>query len=152
MGLDNIPKIYRCMAEGLNPVTGDFGATCDALLKSGECPHKRDLKKHDPNLVGVTGFLGTPCWYRGKYGNYLLELIEERPPHDFYGDLDSGISIDGCHELADWMEKFLPEVIHKVYTLDEFKDVDDRTIDDWKYAIWWLRWVADNCDGSDTWY
>jgi len=28
---------------------------------------------------------------------------------------------------------------------------DDRT-DDAKYAIWYLRWVAKDCDGMDAWY
>ena len=51
---------------------------------------------------------GTDCWYRGKYGNYLLSIIdadanqygESGWGYDFYGngfgDGEEGISVDDC--------------------------------------------------------
>lgn len=163
MGLDNIPRNYPCKTQGtavleprINRETGepvtdpDTGETmttinCQATQACGGCPWKNAYEKSNLSGGAVSGIFGTDCWYRGKYGNYLLEelgLYDETEAITFYGDnIDATEkSSAACIRTAEAMEdaledQFVPEIATEV-----------------RYAAWWLRWVAEEADGSVCWY
>jgi len=168
MGLDNIPKNYPCRAKGTavmvvrkdnegNDMLDDDGTPltfvdCQATQAVGGCPWlvavSRDLGGDTAGRVG--GLFGTDCWYRGKYGNYLLQELEiyDEPHISFYGDNDDGSqkSPESCRKLSDalyaeWKGRETTVVL-------ENEDVSDEV----EYAAWWAGWVADECDGSTCWY
>lgn len=160
MGLDNIPRNYACEKQGtairvfMNKVgeevvsefEGEGSISCERTQAAKGCPWQNDSTR--PVDGAVTGMFGTNCWYRGKWGNRLLEaLVDETPPVDFYGDGETGLSPDQCDRLADYMNDALDSYGDKKVILN----AEDITFDI-QYAIWWLRWVAENCDGSDVWF
>jgi hypothetical protein len=98
----------------------------------------------------VYGMFGTPCWYRGKWGNYLIDALGISE-YDFYGDNEEGTekSPESCRATANQMEWFLNE---KIQDSPEFIVNGEDLIPQIRYAIWWLRWTADEADGSTCWY
>ena len=105
----------------------------------------------------VTGMLGTYCWYRGKYGNALIRALSgldmddysgDTDDNNFYGTDDEGLyrPPEACRSLADQMESALDERGGTLIAHDE--DVTDEV----KFAIWYLRWAADECNGMGTWF
>ena len=125
---------------------------CNETVVAGGCP----FTNAEPPPGQVTGMLGTYCWYRGKYGNWLVKALKGQDPDDFSDTGDDnfyGIDEDGlyrppkeCKELADQMESDLAE---RGGTL-EFEGED--ATDEVKFAIWYLRWTADECEGMDAWF
>lgn len=166
MGLDNIPKVYACRKQGTaiesprldrdgNPVIDDDGKPmmvidCDATQENGGCPYKNDYEISGLSGGAVYGMLGTDCWYRGKYGNYLLEelgIYDETEGLSFYGALgdNSHKSPHECLVLAD--------AIGQAIDAGEDLMVDGTPITtELLYAQWYLRWAATNCEGLDCWY
>lgn len=162
MGLDNIPKTYACLEAG-TAIKNDKGQIlCEETINAGHCPYM-NVKNSDhliAGIKGVTGMLGTPCWYRGKYGNYLLDIIIDhgyKPPFTFYGpssdDDDNMIYPDECLELSEWMKDHI-EAFAKAADgrSDNMGLTTNDLINDWIYAAWWLWFVATYCDGAETWY
>ena len=165
MGLDNIPHRYACERLGtavkvdildkdgvaiLDEETGlpMKSIDCRATQVQGKCPYLISVEKTDLREGSVTGMFGTDCWYRGKYGNFLLEALQmNEEEYSFYGDNEDGTfkSVLSCLALADAMEERMQE--HGTVEIEG--EVVDKEV---KYAIWWLRWVANECDGSNAWY
>jgi len=165
MGLDNIPHRYACERLGtavkVDILDGDGVAIpdeatglpiksidCRATQAQGKCPYLISVSKTDLQEGSVTGMFGTDCWYRGKYGNFLLEALQmNEEEYSFYGDNEDGTfkSVSSCLALADAMEERMQE--HGTVEIEG--EVVDKEV---KYAIWWLRWVANECSGSDAWY
>lgn len=167
MGLDNIPKTYPCQKAGTAVLDEDGRIDCEKTINAGRCPWNESYNS-DPMVSKskpTYGMLGTKCWYRGKYGNAMLGLLEHGDfntyfdgKYSFYGegfdDGKEGISPDDCLEMSKWMgdntEKFASQA--RAYALEN-PDCDiEGLISDWMYATWWLKFVAENADGSAIWY
>jgi hypothetical protein len=161
MGLDNMPKVYPCKPKA-SLVDGKID--CDATKACGNCTWENEaIKNPTVTLSGRTyGMFGADCWYRGKWGNGLLSALNgtfdvwgaESSGYTFYGnghpDGSEGISPDECYEMANFMEKSTEDFIHSIK--QQYPDQVKEYNDDWNYAIWWLRFVAEFADGSATWY
>lgn len=156
MGLDNIPREYPCKVahEAIlikEVVSKEGGGTktikkidCDATQRMGRCT----WKKSAPSSGKISGMFGTSCWYRGKYGNYLLEILDIED-QSFYGedtfdDDGEGLSPESCIRLATTMR----EKMARLTPGDEGYDL----LPDMEYAAWWLEFVADKAYGSSVWY
>lgn len=183
MGLDNIPRVLPCvkaetavMSITLNK-DGSMNerVDCEATQQADQCPYITESRKAVVN-GGVSGMFGTDCWYRGKYGNYLLqELGLDTNLWHFYGDLDDdgGLSEDYCLELAGRIREELDKMDHiKTYkenapktlaepfsgavgwpaTYEPDEEQKKEYKDDLEYAAWWLEFVAEHADGSSIWY
>ena len=171
MGLDNIPRVYACRMEGTaitNPLTiGDETTeqvNCTATIEAGGCPWHRDLGEL---AGGVTGIFGTHCWYRGKSGMAMIALLpdeNQHAPHQgFYGPDSNGLDPDQCRELADWMAD-RAEMWSRVANTDiadngygdgqpeKNEELHRDAVLRWRYAVAWLRWVAEHCNGTDAWW
>lgn len=146
MGLDNYPHTYPCRNQGTALVDEDGGLDCPATIEAGGCPWHNNPDR--PDNGRVYGMFGTPCWYRGKHGNWLIgQLGLTGPEDDFYGTDDDHRPPDACRSLADRMETQLNTI--RAGVLED--DGTDRT-DEARYAIWWLRWTADTGNGFDAWW
>lgn len=174
MGLDNIPHVYPCKKNNtavMAPVLNDkgekvidengetvTGIDCRGTQKSGGCPYVNA----NPPAGGVTGIFGTDCWYRGKYGNYLVDLLgiyDETGGLSFYGSNYEGDykTPSECLELAQAMEDEMKEIIwsddpSSVDYLEEGHALSEEMKQHYEYAVWWLKWVANEADGTDCWY
>ena len=169
MGLDNMPHEYPCKRQGTavidkqthtwededgNTQSEDsYPIDCDKTIEVGGCP----FTNADPPKDGrILGMLGTYCWYRGKSGNGLVRALNGGSTDDvwdteddnFYGTDDEGLYRPpaDCRTLADDMEAKLEALGGKLVENDE--DLTHYV----RYAIWYLRWVAKDCDGMDAWY
>lgn len=153
MGLDNIPCEYPCITSKsavIKTVTLEGGAEakidCAATRTAGGCPwHKR--LGDQPGAV--TGILGAPCWYRGKYGVALLTGLG-LPADELWGDETGLMTPTAALQLADAItDRFAP--------LDAERDstimCNGRNVaaDVW-YLHDWLAWVAAECGGAIAWY
>lgn len=142
MGLDNFPYSYPCKANGTAVLDDDDRIDCKATQEAGGCP----WDNADPPLKGrVLGIFGTDCWYRGKYGNYMLEKLGiDLGGLDFYGDEDDGCykTPESCVDLADLIS------IRREALGDDPKELFDDAV----YAEWYLRWAARDCNGLTCWY
>lgn len=155
MGLDNIPKNYPCKTQGTAVLDDEERIDCVATQACGGCPWKNDLEKSGISSGAVYGMFGTDCWYRGKYGNYLLEEVTDADPMgdnlDFYGDNEDGTekSPASCVAVADLIGTILAD-----YTPDEIEVDEEKkeTVDGLRYAEWYLRWAAEQCGGLVCWY
>lgn len=171
MGLDNMPYTYPCKAQGtavmeprknkdgediIDPDTGEVwvAISCEKTQACGGCPYKNAYEKSGLEDGGrVYGIFGTDCWYRGKYGNYLLEAIGYGDSDDFsfYGDNEDGShkSPESCLTLADVIDEAFYECDEEdgVYRMGG-EDISN----DLKYASWYLRWAAETCGGLAAWY
>lgn len=179
MGLDNIPHNYPCKSGGtavLTPRLDREGKAfveedgspalvidCKATQEAGGCPWYNDESR--PTDGGVIGMFGTDCWYRGKHGNELLENVlgisyDETEGISFYGSNEDGSykSPQECLKLATFIEDAIadtewvadPSTIDCLETGIEAAAIEEK--DYCVYAAWWLRWVAENADGTDCWY
>jgi hypothetical protein len=167
MGLDNIPHAYPCKKQGTavmtprmgkdgNQLTNDdgspmFSIDCEATYNAGGCPYRNDFDKSGLSGGAVYGMLGTDCWYRGKYGNYLVErlgIYDETEGLSFYGALgdNSHKSPHECNLLADAIEDALND------SGDDLDEDGNSLTKEYAYAIWYLRWSALNTEGLDCWY
>lgn len=158
MGLDNIPKTYPCSTKGTavkvcrqdrdgknmynEDGTPNLAIDCELTMDAGGCP----WKNAEPPNGAVYGMFGCPCWYRGKYGEALLneitaELFDETHL-TFYGDNDDHTekSAESCLALADFIKEHMSEVS------------DEDRYDDLLYAEWYLRWAAKEADGLVCWF
>jgi len=168
MGLDNIPHQYACKTQGTavleprtNKETGEaligedgepvFSINCEKTQEAGGCPYKNAFAKSGLEGGAVYGIFGTDCWYRGKWGNYLLEdigIYDETEGISFYGTLGdaSHKSPHECVVLADAISGFLDDE-------PDYKSPNmEASASDLFYAEWYLRWVAAECGGLDCWY
>jgi hypothetical protein len=153
MGLDNYPHLYPCRSRGTAVVVGDDDERidCVATAEAGGCPWKNDYEASGlPPGGRAVGMFGTDCWYRGKWGNHLLEEtgISSDGGEGFYGDSSDGTykSPASCVKLADEIDA----VTEGKQMLTDSND-DDILID-LRYASWYLRWAAENCGGLNCWY
>ena len=157
MGLDNIPYEYPCIAEGLQAEDEDID--CDSNIDNNKCPWHREMVNAG---MATYGMLGTPCWFRGKVGNFMLQELAEAgyktPLTDiaenisFYGDTygeNEMLSPEGCLKLAEWMSRHAEAY---VATAPKDKGYDMKRItEEYRYAINWLKFVAPY-GGSKVWY
>lgn len=166
MGLDNIPRNYPCKQQGIATLNEDGRIDCEKTQQKGNCPWQNEYQKEIllKEARPVYGMFGVPCWYRGKYGNFLLRLLEGDPDGyfdtelNFYGEAtdfnNEGMSPDYCLNLSEHMKENIEKFARraKEYCVDN-PDVDEkRLINDWIYASWWLEFAAKHCDGSSIWY
>lgn len=166
MGLDNIPYEYPCKMQGIASLTEDGRIDCDQTQANGNCPWTNEyekavlLKEAKPTY----GMLGTGCWYRGKYGNFLLRLLEGNPDayantkYSFYGEgineNTEGMSVDYCLDMHEYMSENTEEFAYKAKQYVSEQDGGDEKdlINDWLYATWWVKFAAAFCGGSRIWY
>jgi hypothetical protein len=161
MGLDNIPAVYPCRkAATAVEVAGEDGKRridCDLTQTAGGCPWQGALPRD--RGIPVTGMFGIDCWYRGKVGSRLVaELMIHDialPPAiagDFYGieGADPNLSPDYCRALSIWMADHAETFARVVEIPDpeEYRAVLER----YRYATWWLGWIADAGDGANAWW
>lgn len=163
MGLDNIPNTYACRKAGIaierpSEYPDEEGATvvdCRATIDAGRCPWATAMVGRGQP---ITGIFGTPCWYRGKSGTWMLELLDESGhplPEElaggFYGPGNDYLPPAYCVALAKWMEDHA-EAFAMAASHDENWQPVAESIEEYRYAAWWLRWVAETSDGSDAWW
>ena len=166
MGLDNIPYEYPCVAEGLQAKGEKID--CNSNIDNKKCPWHREMINAG---LAMYGMLGTPCWFRGKAGNYMLDELADHgyvtPKNDqggnlsFYGDSVDGenmdeefLSPDSCLRLSDWMGKHAEAYagIAEADAVDEQEGIGIKEImEQYRYAINWLKFVAPY-GGSKVWY
>lgn len=166
MGLDNIPTEYPCKKEGTAILSDDGKIRCEETIATGNCPYV-NAKRSNPltrDLVGAIGIFGTDCWYRGKYGNYLLgEMAKNDPgfPLDdgsFYGDMqddegyETGISADRCIEMSKIMADYIEPWTYVAHQIANDNASAQDYVNDWIHASFWLRYMGENCNGSIAWY
>lgn len=161
MGLDNMPMVYPC--EGIAIKDSDGRTDCVATAQCGNCGWKNAIES-DPlvkDLKPVLGIFGADCWYRGKYGNYLLSVLEDKEDTynddatwTFYGNGhingDEGIDSDDCISMSEFMKDNAELFAYKAGT--KYPDQSKELISDWIYASWWLNFVGEKCKGSAIWY
>jgi hypothetical protein len=165
MGLDNIPKVYPCQKENTAILDKDGRIDCDETISAGKCPHKREMESSvllkQSNAKPTYGMFGVACWYRGKYGNMLLALLEngsmdtyQDTVYSFYGeggdDGEKGLSVEYCYNMSQYMKNHTEEFSNRAYV--NYPDEAEDLIKDWIYACWWLGFVAEYAEGSSTWY
>jgi hypothetical protein len=163
MGLDNIPKVYPCKKENTAILTEDGRIDCAKTIEAKKCPYKREADSsvllNQSGAKPTIGMFGVSCWYRGKYGNMLLSLLEngdmdsyEATEYSFYGDGgdDEGLSVDYCKNMSQFMKNHSEEFANRAYV--NYPDEAEDLIKDWIYASWWLDFVAEYADGSHIWY
>ena len=154
MGLDNIPKQYPCKTQGTAVMVEDQ-IDCKATQSCGGCPYVNELNKQDKEALGnpVYGMFGTDCWYRGKYGNFLLDAIGygDSDFFSFYGDNEDGTekSPESCLVVAAVIDEAFDECQEDdgVYRMGG-EDISP----DLRYASWYLKWAAEFTDGLVCWY
>lgn len=168
-GLDCMPHTYPCVKAGTEvrtPIDNGEGGIrmaidCEATMAAAGCPW-------EPAAVGhghpVTGMFGTPCWFRGKVGTWMLDALAKKGWDDapggvegFYGYDDHGdddepnLSPEHCVELSAWMTDHMEAYVSTLASdLSQAERVEDLEI--YRYAAWWLGWVAQAGDGADAWY
>lgn len=166
MGLDNIPYEYPCDKKGIASFTEDGRIDCDETQANGNCPWQNEYKKEVllKEAVPTYGMLGTGCWYRGKYGNFLLGLLEGNPDsyadtkYSFYGDgigdNGEGMSVDYCLDMHEYMKENTEQFAFKAkeYVAEQNGGDEKDYINDWLYATWWVKFAAEHCEGSKIWY
>lgn len=162
MGLDNIPKEYPCIDVAVKDQDGRID--CIETQACGKCTWQNEYQSNPmvKDSVPTTGIMGTDCWYRGKYGNGLLSMLdgvddmwhESSLGISFYGsgfaNGDEGIDSDECFHMADLMKNNTEKFAYNAKQLhpDDYEDY----IKDWIYATWWLEFVGGFCNGSAVWY
>jgi hypothetical protein len=163
MGLDNMPMTYPCENIAIRNSEGQID--CDETQKAGRCAYLNEYA-NDPivnKTVAVRGMFGTDCWYRGKYGNILLEDMMEKSQDfakeikwDFYGDEEDGISEDACLHMSKVMFNYAEawsKVVHdKIKNGEVIEERKEELIKDWIYAAWWLKFAGIYGYGSAIWY
>lgn len=158
MGLDNIPAVYPCVKQGSAVLTTDERGVidCAATQEAGGCPWA--IAQERDRGTPITGMLGTDCWYRGKVGTYMLQLLHEAgydPPVQggFYGPDETNLSPEYCAILGRWMAEHVE--VYARLVAEHGTDYGDRAeaaINDYRYAAWWLTWIAEAGDGAKAWW
>lgn len=165
MGLDNIPKTYACKNRGTavmvkvldkndEPVMNSFGEPqvridCGATQEAGACPWKNTLGDRDGRVLGM---FGVPCWYRGKYGSYLLEQLGmEGYANDLFGEDEQGtITEDTLNSIYEALkERFTND--NGIRAKEIMIDGENCADDVW-YLADWCRFTAEYSDGAIAWY
>lgn len=164
MGLDNIPNKYPCKTAGTavlvqlknqdgQVIIGDDGLPetqidCDATQACGGCTWENDRKQAGIDAGMTYGMFGTACWYRGKWGNYLLDSLGmySEPHISFYGDQD-----DACYKTPESCRTLANEIAN-VNTHESVLVDGNEVGNDLRYAIWYLNWAADKTNGLSCWY
>ncbi|MGA0848620.1 MAG: hypothetical protein ACO3RX_01595 [Chthoniobacterales bacterium] len=123
---------------------------CDRTMRCGGCPWKNDLGQ---SAGAVYGMMGTSCWYRGKYGAYLLDAAGIEAER-LWGDDQQMVRPDVCREIAYEMTAY-----GAINSADPVEDgpfvlmVDGEDVaEQFWYLRDWLLWVADKCEGAVAWY
>lgn len=173
MGLDNMPYKYPCKTQGtaileprISRETGEalldddgqpmMTIKCEETQAAGGCPYQNAFAKSGITEGRVYGMFGTDCWYRGKYGNAILSEASTNnimgDVFTFYGDNEDGSykSAESCIQLADFIK-----IVTDSYTDKDFsQDAEEKTeiVNGLRYAEWYLRWAAEECDGLECWY
>jgi len=170
MGLDNIPSTYACKNQGTavmiplldkdsKPVIDEnglpeVGLSCEKTQEAGGCPWKTVLGDKDGQALGI---FGTDCWYRGKYGVWLLEQVGLES-HVLYGE---GTEVGaGYLSESDLMSVY--NGIEALFTEDDGTRITKYIINDngadrdigadlW-YLAEWCRFTAKYCGGAESWY
>ena len=159
MGLDNIPKEYPCAAKATRD--SDNRIDCAKTQEENNCTWKNERESNPivKNINPAGSMFGTDCWYRGKYGNYLLGILSQSDNLDdslytFYGDGDDGISARDCLDMSKWMKDNTEQFAYNLQKEEnkQLDTLDSDYINDWIYASWWLEFVGKNCDGSKVWW
>ena len=125
-----------------------MAVSCEDTQACGGCPYKNAFDKSGLDGGAVYGMFGTDCWYRGKYGNYLLSVAGvDDDEYNFYGDNEDATekSADSCEQLADIIGEVL---VDSGQIMADGEDITEQL----KYAEWYLRWAAKECDGLAAWY
>ena len=162
MGLDNITKEYPCIDVAIKDQDGRID--CIETQACGKCTWKNEYESNPmvKDSVPTVGIMGTDCWYRGKYGNGLLSMLDgvDNMWHEsslgisFYGkgfaNGDEGISSDECISMANIMKDNTEKFAFNAKQLHP--DDYEEYIKDWMYATWWLDFVGEFCEGSAIWY
>lgn len=149
MGLDNFPRRYPCKSQGTAALDKEGRIDCAATQDAGGCP----WLKADLGDGAVYGMFGAPCWYRGKVGTWMIQAVTgtgaELPAEisgGFYGD-DDELTPDYCNALATWMEDH-----GELFLSTVPEDERAREAIEYRYAVRWLRWTAEQGDGARAWW
>lgn len=156
MGLDNFPATYPCATQGTAVRDDAARIDCAATAQAGGCPWANAPDR--PDNGRVVGMLGTYCWYRGKYGEFLLSVLGIGDECTFYGDDEEGTtkSPQSCAQTAQAIRAALERIddaglAARLGLQQESMSVEEfRT--DATYAAWWLDWTAQVGDGASCWY
>lgn len=158
MGLDNIPQVYPCKKQGF--IEDGEQIDCSVLQENGQCPWKNEFESSLTKEGGGSptyGMFGTDCWYRGKWGNYLIEELlscdssVEEPPVTLYGTGIHGeeiLSSEDSTRLANWVLNHSDNFERMISVRDDMQS----DMPDWFYLAWWLKFTAEFSDGSIPWY
>jgi len=151
MGLDNIPAEYPCVRERTAVRDGENRIDCEETQAQGGCPWQRDKPADGTPIYGM---LGVDCWYRGKAGTAMLETLasagHQLPPElegGFYGERDDQLSPEHCEALAGWMVEHGEAYLALVAPED--REQEARY---YRYAAWWLAWIAQAGGGAIAWW
>jgi hypothetical protein len=135
MGLDNIPAEYPCVRERTAMRDGENRIDCEETQAQGGCPWQRD-KPADG--TPIHGMLGADCWYRGKAGTRMLETL---------ASAGHQLSPEHCEALAAWMVEHGEAYLALVAPED--REQEARY---YRYAAWWLGWIAQAGGGATAWW
>jgi len=163
MGLDNYPDEYPCIARGVavyKPQTDKDGQplyhsdgtvkkqfSCQLTQEAGACPWKNHPTR--PAEGAVYGMLGTDCWYRGKYGTYLLEALDVDNESFLYGDESYRIGEEELRTMSKFILDRLDEVVDAA---GKFIHEGEDRAPDIKYLSWWLEFMADESGTVIAWF
>lgn len=159
MGLDNIPHQYPCVHAGTS-IEREGRIDCTATIDAGQCPWSTHVERDRPGQP-VVGMLGTHCWWRGAVSSYHLRLLATEgyvPPGDirdgFYGSSGTGrLDQHYCILLADWLASHSEAFARIAEQEESSTNISHRElIDEYRYSVWWLRFVARYANGSDAWW
>ncbi|CAB4155666.1 hypothetical protein UFOVP665_19 [uncultured Caudovirales phage] len=119
---------------------------CKATQAAGGCPLFNDDTR--PETGAVYGMFSTDCWYRGKYGNHLIENLG-LDTNVLYGNDECHLDEQSCAEFADEIQVELDARIAE----EGFVMINDEDhTDEVRYLVWWLNWCAKYGDGIGAWY
>lgn len=161
MGLDNIPNTYACAKAGTAVYVKDEDdddprptIDCGATRDQGKCPWMDAMAGRGTAIT--SGMFGTPCWYRGKAGSWMLDELAGAGYHSdlsFYGEGEDGVlSPEYCAELGTFMEDHAEAYALIQRQSDTIDDGGMDAIERYRYAAWWLKWVAVASDGCHAWW
>ena len=124
--------------------------SCDDTIAANQCPWQDAMRGRGTPVT--SGMFGTPCWYRGKVGTWMLGELNAAghvPPGSFYGEGEDGVlDPEYCITLGQWMEDHGEEYARLVASDEAMVP----KIEQYRYAAWWLKWVAASSDGCHAWY
>jgi len=150
VGLDNLPATLPCRLAGSPVKDADGTIDCDHTIAAGGCPWDRDKPTDGEPVYGI---MGTYCWYRGKRATAMLAVLVQaghRLPDDladgFYGH-DDKLSPDYCRRLRAWMAERGEAYLALV-------PAEQRPAEAafYRYAVWWLGWIAEAGEGAVAWW